>query len=79
MTEQQNHLQQLLERQNQLSQEIQTLNSNASASRDLFLKVQGAIEYLQEIGVTLPEQNSIEEVYSDEESSSDEDNIPEQE
>jgi cell division protein FtsB len=45
MTEQQNHLQQLLERQNQLSQEIQTLNSNASASRDLFLKVQGAIEY----------------------------------
>jgi len=48
MTEQQQHLQQLLEQRVQLESEI---NKN----RELFWKVQGAIEYLTQIGVTLPE------------------------
>lgn len=55
MTEQQVHLQSLLQQQSALLEQVQTLNSNASATRDLLLKVQGAIEYLQQVGVTLPE------------------------
>lgn len=55
MTEQQVHLQSLLQQQASLLEQVQTLNSNASATRDLLLKVQGAIEYLQQVGVTLPE------------------------
>ena len=48
MTEQQQHLKQLLEQRNQLENQI---NSN----KELFLKVQGAIEYLFQTGVTLPD------------------------
>ena len=51
MTEQQQHLVNLLEQRSQLDQEI-------SKNRELFWKVQGAIEYLQQIGVTLPEPES---------------------
>ena len=51
MTEQQQHLANLLQQQAQLDQQI-------SQSRELFWKVQGAIEYLQQIGVTLPEQET---------------------
>ena len=48
MTEQQQHLKNLLEQRVALEQQI---NQN----RELFLKVQGGIEYLTQIGVTLPE------------------------
>ena len=48
MTEQQQHLANLLEQRNNLDQQI---NQN----KELFWKVQGAIEYLTQIGVTLPE------------------------
>jgi hypothetical protein len=66
MTEQQQHLKQLLEQRNQL--EVQ-LNSN----RELFLKLQGAIEYLVQIGVTLPqEETNSEETNSEGESSEEE-------
>lgn len=61
MTEQQIHLQQLIEQQNQLVEQLQNLNNNASSTRDLLLKVQGAIEYLQQTGVTLPEPEVSEE------------------
>lgn len=64
MTEQQMHLQQLVERRNQLIAEIQSLNSNATSSRELLLRVEGAIEYLQQVGVTLPEPEITEEVES---------------
>jgi hypothetical protein len=36
-------------------------NSN-SPNRELFLKVQGAIEYLQQVGVVLPEPEPVDEV-----------------
>ena len=49
MTEQQQHLTQLL---NQRAELEKTITQN----RELLLKVQGAIEYLTQIGVTLPEQ-----------------------
>ena len=48
MTEQQTHLAQLL-------QQRAELDASMSKNRELFWKVQGAIEYLQQTGVTLPE------------------------
>ena len=45
----QSHLKQLAEQQAALSQEIES-------KRSLLLKVTGAIEYLSEIGVTLPKE-----------------------
>ena len=48
MTEQQKHLQNLLEQRN-------SLESSLTKNRELYLKVQGAIEYLTQTGVTLPE------------------------
>ena len=44
----QTHLQNLVNQANTLSSEIET-------KRNLLLKVQGVIEYLSELGVTLPE------------------------
>ena len=54
MTEQQQHLSNLLQQRAQLDQQI-------SQNRELFWKVQGAIEYLQQTGVTLPEPEVAEE------------------
>ena len=48
MTEQQQHLANLLQQRADLDKAI-------SQNKELFWKVQGAIEYLQQIGVTLPE------------------------
>jgi len=44
----QTHLQNLVNQANTLSNEIET-------KRTLLLKVQGVIEYLSELGITLPE------------------------
>ena len=44
----QTHLQNLVNQANTLSSEIET-------KRNILLKVQGVIEYLSELGVTLPE------------------------
>ena len=55
MNEQQNHLKTLLERRLELNNEINKLNNEAAAKKEMFLKVQGVIEYLSETGVTLPE------------------------
>ena len=65
MTEQQEHLANLLQQRQQLSQELETLQGQATAKRELFLKVQGVIEYLTQIGVVLPEPESVEEVSED--------------
>ena len=55
MSEQQDHLSNLLAQRQTLVSEINDLNSKAAAKRELLLRVAGAIEYLQQIGVTLPE------------------------
>ena len=55
MTEQQNHLASLLEQRQTLLDEITELNNQAAQKRELVLRALGAIEYLQQIGVTLPE------------------------
>jgi prefoldin subunit 5 len=66
MTEQQQHLTNLLQQRQTLSQELETLQGQATAKRELFLKVQGAIEYLQQVGVVLPEPEQTVEEVSDE-------------
>jgi len=60
VTEQQEHLQNLLNQRNTLEQQL-------NQSRELFWKVQGAIEYLTQIGVTLPQPEPTEEVSTDDE------------
>ena len=54
MTEQQTHLQQVIEQQQQLVAEINTLNNQVATKRELAIKLQGVIEYLQQTGVVLP-------------------------
>jgi len=55
LTEQQKHLSSLLNQRTELVAEINELNSTAAAKRELVLRSSGAIEYLQQVGVTLPE------------------------
>ena len=55
MNEQQNHLAQLVEQRDKLASELDTLGAQSAKTRDLLLKTQGAIEYLNAVGVTLPE------------------------
>ena len=52
-TDHETHLQNLVNQANNLSNEIE-------AKRATLLKVQGAIEYLSEIGTKLPEQTPVE-------------------
>ena len=66
MNEQQNHLSQLLEQRNKLTSDLETLGNQSTRTRELFLKTQGAIEYLQAVGVTLPEPEVTEEVAEEE-------------
>ena len=65
MTEQQEHLTNFLQQRQQLSQELESLQVQVTAKRELFLKVQGVIEYLTQIGVVLPEPETVEEVSED--------------
>ena len=61
MTEQQNHLTQLVEQRTNLASDLEKLGAQSTRTRELFLKTQGAIEYLQAVGVTLPEPEVTEE------------------
>lgn len=58
MTEQQEHLTNLLKQRQTLSQEIIGIESQINQKRELIFKIQGVIEYLTQIGVTLPESDS---------------------
>ena len=55
LTEQQQHLQNVVSQQNQLVAEINDLNAQADAKRQQAVKLQGIMEYLSELGVKLPE------------------------
>jgi len=61
MTEQQEHLTQLLEQQQQLISDVNLISNQLTSKRELLLKVQGAIEYLTQTGTTLPEPEEPEE------------------
>jgi len=61
MNEQQNHLSQLVEQRTKLASDLETLGTQSTRTRELFLKTQGAIEYLEAVGVKLPEPEATEE------------------
>ena len=56
MSEQQDNLANLLKQRQDLLDEINGLQQQAASKRELLLRASGAIEYLQQIGVTLPEE-----------------------
>lgn len=62
MNEQQNHLTQLIEQRTKLVSDLEGLGNQSTRTRDLMLKTQGAIEYLEATGVTLPEPEPEAEV-----------------
>ena len=62
MNDQQNHLTQLLEQRTKLASDLEALGSQSTRTKELYLKTQGAIEYLEAVGVTLPEPEVTEEV-----------------
>ena len=54
LTEQQNHLKQVVEQQKSLVAEIQSLNNQVENKRNMATKLQGIAEYLDGLGVKLP-------------------------
>ena len=60
LTEQQNHLQQVLEQQKTLVAEIQSLNAQVENKKNMATKLQGIAEYLDGLGVKLPEPEPAE-------------------
>ena len=55
-TDQQNHLKSVTEQAQGLVNEINQLEGQAKSKRDMLLKLQGIIEYLQQTGVELPKE-----------------------
>ena len=56
LTDHQTHLKSVTEQANGLINEIQGLESQAKNKRDVLLKLQGIIEYLQQTCVELPKE-----------------------
>ena len=59
-TEQQNHLKSVVEQSQTLVSEINQLEGQAKSKREMLLKLQGIIEYLQQTGVKLPDEEAVE-------------------
>ena len=55
-TDQQNHLKSVTEQAQGLVNEINQLEGQAKNKRDMLLKLQGIIEYLQQTGVEMPKE-----------------------
>ena len=60
MTDQEKHLQQVIEQQQQTINEINILNNQLTTKREIALKLQGVLEYLEQTGVVLPTQAELE-------------------
>ena len=60
-TEQQNHLKSVTEQAQGLVNEINQLEGQAKNKREMLLKLQGIIEYLQQTGVELPKEEEAKE------------------
>ena len=56
LTDHQTHLKSVTEQAQGIVNEIQELETQAKSKRDLLLKLQGIIEYLQQTGVELPKE-----------------------
>jgi len=61
LTEQQQHLVELVQQRQQIVSNIADLSNKSNESRDLLLRIEGAIEYLNTIGVSLPQPVVTEE------------------
>ena len=59
-TDQQNHLKSVTEQAQGLVNEINQLEAQAKSKREMLLKLQGIIEYLQQTGVELPKEEEPE-------------------
>ena len=59
-TDQQNHLKSVLEQSQTLISEINQLEAAAKSKREMLLKLQGIVEYLQQTGVVLPKEEKTE-------------------
>ena len=60
VTDHQTHLKSVTEQAKGLVAEINQLEGQAKAKRDMLLKLQGIIEYLQQTGVELPKEEAPE-------------------
>ena len=58
MTEQQQHLQSVIQQGQELAEEINKLNDQVANKRAMLTKLQGVAEYLDQIGVKLPEEGA---------------------
>ena len=56
MTDQENHLKQVLTQQKALVDEINALNNQITSKREMAVKLQGIAEYLDQLGVKLPKK-----------------------
>ena len=56
LTDHQTHLKSVTEQAQGLINEINQLEGQAKSKRDMLLKLQGIIEYLQQTGVELPKE-----------------------
>ena len=56
VTDHQNHLKSVTEQAQGLVNEINQLEGQAKSKREMLLKLQGIIEYLQQTGVELPKE-----------------------
>ena len=59
LSEQQGHLASILSQQKDLANEINQLNAQLTSKKELFNKTQGVVEYLNTIGVKLPEESEV--------------------
>ena len=60
MTDQENHLKQVLTQQKTLVDEINALNNQITSKREMAVKLQGIAEYLDQLGVKVPEEETEE-------------------
>jgi len=60
LTDHQIHLKSVTEQAQGLINEIQELETQAKSKRDMLLKLQGIIEYLQQTGVEMPKEEEPE-------------------
>ena len=60
VTDHQTHLKSVTEQAQGLVNEINQLEAQAKAKREMLLKLQGIIEYLQQTGVELPKEEAPE-------------------
>lgn len=58
--DQQKHMESLIKQAKELNAEVTQLQQKLQFKRDVLLKVQGAVEYLQQCGVQIPVDEEVE-------------------